>query len=127
MSNGTVIDGEKKLREAIAEDPESVKKLFSLVEVSSDNKPVYVGIAARLNQELTSMTTLGGLLPSADQQLQTKVDQFNESATRMQELLDMKESRLYAQFQAMESALADIQSQQTSLNTLSQLASSMSA
>lgn len=127
MSNGTVIDGEKKLRDAIESDPESVKKLFSLVEVSRDNKPVYVGIAARLNQELTSMTIFGGLLYNEDQQLQTKVDQFNTSAARMQVLLNGKESRLYAQFRAMENALADMQSQQTALTTLANLASQMSS
>ena len=127
LSSGTTINGEQKLRDALAADPDSVKKLFSLVEVSSDKKPVYVGIAARLNQELTSMTTLGGLLPAQNDQLQNKVDQYNDSATSMQTLLDMKQQQLTDQFNAMESSLAKLQSQQSSLTTLSNAASSMSS
>jgi flagellar hook-associated protein 2 len=127
LQGGTVINGEEKLKEAIQSDPEGVKKLFSLVEADENNKPKYLGIAARLNRELTVMTTTGGLLPNENERLQSRVDQFDERATAMQELLDMKEQRLYAQFQAMELALAGLQAQQSSLTTLSQLAASFSS
>ena len=121
------IDGEQVLREAIAEDPDSVKKLFALVETDAQKKLNYVGVAARFNHELTAMTTAGGLLPGENDRLQSKVDQFNDKATRMQALLDMKEQRLYAQFQAMETVLAGLQTQQAALASLTQLASSMAS
>ena len=130
LSDGEVIDGEEKLRAAIESDPDSVKKLFTLVEVKEEGgkkKVEYVGFAARLNRELTLMTTTGGLIPSENDLLQSKVDQYTTQTENMQTLLDMKEQRLYAQFQAMEAALADIQSQQSALTSLSQLASSMSS
>jgi len=73
------------------------------------------------------MTTAGGLLPGENDRLQSKVDQFNDKATRMQALLDMKEQRLYAQFQAMETVLAGLQTQQAALASLTQLASSMAS
>jgi len=130
LADGTVVDGEERLREAIETDPESVKKLFSLVEVvkiKGKEKPSYVGIAASLNHELTLLTSYGGVLPEENEVLQSRVDQFDRQAESMQELLDMKEERLYAQFQAMEQALAEIQSQQTALASLTQLAASMSS
>jgi flagellar hook-associated protein 2 len=121
------VDGEQMLRDAIMEDPDSVKKLFSLVETDANGKLSYVGAAAKLNHELTEMTITGGLLPGENDRLQSKVDQFNDQATKMQALLDMKEQRLYAQFQAMEMVLAGLQTQQSALESLTQLAYSMSS
>jgi flagellar hook-associated protein 2 len=121
------VDGEEALREAILEDPDSVKKLFSLVETDAQKKLNYVGVAAKFNHELTTMTTSGGLLPGENERLQSKVDQYNDQATRMQALLDMKEQRLYNQFNAMETVLAGLQTQQTALASLTQLASSMAS
>ncbi|HSW44274.1 MAG TPA: flagellar filament capping protein FliD [Phycisphaerae bacterium] len=124
---GRTLNGEQRLRDALSRDPEGVKKLFSLVEAGEDGKAIYRGIAARLNRELTLMTTTGGLIPNENNRLQDRVDQFGRQVSSMQELLDHKEQRLYAQFQAMETALAGIQAQQSSLTSLAQLASSMAS
>jgi flagellar hook-associated protein 2 len=123
----TDLDGEQMLRDAIEADPDSVKKLFTLVQTDAKGKLQYVGALANLNHELTTMTTAGGLLPSENDLLQSKIDDYNDQATKMQALLDMKEQRLYNQFNAMEAVLAGLQTQQTALTSLTQLASSMAS
>ncbi len=124
LSNGTVIDGESRLRAALNEDPEAVRTFFTLMESDEEGgtgQPV--GFAARMNAALDQITTTaGGLLATQNQRLADRVAQFERRADHLQNLLDLKESRLYAQFQAMERALADLQAQQSSLMALSNLA-----
>ena len=118
-----------KFKAAYAGDPQGVEALFTKVETTTDangdQKPVYVGIAASLREEIKSLTsTAGGLLTAQVNRLGDKVEMFNRRISDLQELLDMKEARLYAQFQAMETALARLQEQQTSISALASQASS---
>ncbi len=119
---------EERLRRAFEEDPESVRKLFSYVRVDraadGTEKPVPVGVAARLKKYLDAVTsTVGGLLPGQSRRLQDRIDGFKERIGELEELLKRKEQRLYNQFYAMEQALAQMQDQQSSLQTLAGLAS----
>ncbi len=119
---------EERFREEFEKDPEAVKSLFTYVEPAEGGGGTNVGFAARLHQAIDDLTNVGdGLLTQANNRLQQRVDLFSDQATRMQQLLDQKESRLYAQFQAMERALASLQAQQASLGALSSLASSLSS
>ncbi|NLX15053.1 MAG: flagellar filament capping protein FliD [Phycisphaerales bacterium] len=121
---------ETKFRAAFDENPEVVKDLFAKtrIEKQSDGKDklINIGFAARLNEALNSFTTTAdGLITRKNNALQNKIDMMNDRATYMQKMLDRKEARLYTQFQTMESALANLQSQQSSLNNLASLVSSM--
>jgi len=116
---------EEKFREAFENDPEAVKALFARVTTDDEDNVVKVGLAARLDDVIETLTTTaGGLLNIQDQRLQSKIDLYNERADDLQKLLDLKEARLYAQFQAMELALASLQAQQSSLAVLANLAAS---
>ena len=124
MTDGTNVDGEARLREALLEDPEGVQELFTRMDISEDNEPVSVGLALLIEDALESITTsAGGLLALQNDRLESQVSQFEDRAEQLQILLDKKEARLYAQFQAMESALAGMQSQQSSLASLASMAS----
>lgn len=115
----TTVDGEAQLRAALAADPDAVRKLMSLSETDENGKVTNRGIIARLNAELDAITSsAGGTIANQNLMLTQKITQFESEATRLQERLDAKEARLYAQFQAMETALADLQSQQSSLSSL---------
>ena len=114
---------EEKFREAFENDPDAVKALFTRVTTDDEDNVVKVGLAARLEDTLKGLTTTAdGLLSSQDDRLQSKIDMYNRRANDLQKLLDMKEARLYAQFQAMEQALAGLQAQQSALSALASLA-----
>lgn len=118
---------EAKFAAAFEKDPEAVTKLFTLTTTDGD-ETVKLGLAAKLEEEINALTDSGtGLISRQFNSLQDKVDLYNERAKDMQELLDLKEARLTAQFTAMESALAALQGQQAALAALSNLASSFSS
>lgn len=115
----TIVDGEAQLRAALTADPDAVRKLMSLVETDDEGNATNRGIMARLNAELDAITSsANGTIANQNLMLSQRIEQFEDEATRLQERLDAKEARLYAQFQAMETALADLQSQQSSLSSL---------
>jgi len=116
---------EEKFQAAFEEDPDAVKTLFAKITTDEKDNAVKVGLAAKLEDVIQSLTTTGnGLLKAQDERLQSKIELYNKRADNMQKLLDMKESRLYAQFQAMEQALAGMQSQQSALASLASMAAS---
>jgi flagellar hook-associated protein 2 len=116
-----------RFESAMEEDPEGVRKLFTLLEKDEDeDTTIRIGLATRLDQVFDELTnSIDGLLAQQDDKIQSQVDQYNRRADDMQELLDMKEARLFAQFQAMENSLAALQSQQAALQSLSSMASSL--
>jgi flagellar capping protein FliD len=62
-----------------------------------------------------------GTLTREYDKLQNRVDLLQEQASDMEDLLAKKEARLYKQFQSMETALANLQTQQSALSALSSL------
>jgi flagellar hook-associated protein 2 len=98
---------EQRFRDAYSADPESVTALFATDEV---------GVGARFDSVLESLTdSYEGALARKDDSLQRQSDLLGDRIESMQVLLDAKEQRLLNQFYAMESALAQLQSQQSAL------------
>ncbi|MBI4581861.1 MAG: flagellar filament capping protein FliD, partial [Planctomycetes bacterium] len=135
--SGNVIGGgrlrldEQKLRDALSADPAAVQSLFTKVTTvkgaDGQDRVSYVGIFASLKNTLRSITSsTSGLLMDQSNRLADQLDLYNERAENMQKLLDRKEANYYAQFQAMEQALARLQSQQSALSQLSGLTSWLS-
>lgn len=83
------------------------------------------GLWAKLDKIFANLSDAGtGLLPVRSESLQKQNDLFNKRAADLTSLLSSKEKRLYAQFQAMETALSRLQTQQAALASLASLASS---
>ena len=98
-------------------NPDGIRKIFT------DAKD---GLWARLDKVMNNLTDpTSGLLPSRNQNLQDQEDLFSKRADDLTALLDGKQKRLYSQYQAMETALSQLQGQQAALSSLSSLASSM--
>lgn len=116
---------EAKFREAYAADPDAVRQLFTKVTTDSAGKVINQGVGVQLKEVVDGfVSSANGAIKLRNDGLQDKVDLLTQRAVSMQELLGRKEARLYAQFQAMESTLAGLQSQQTALSNLAtQLAS----
>jgi len=101
---------EQRFRDAHETDPESVEELFVLSEA---------GLGVRFDSVLESLTDkFNGLLARKDDSLEKMRGLYGDRIESMQELLDSKEQRLLAQFHAMESALAQMQSQQSALSSM---------
>lgn len=132
VGGGRIRLDEEKFRKAMSEDPDAVKSLFTKVGTTTgaDGKETvsYVGIAARLKNELKSLTASSdGLVATQVDRLQDQIDMFNKRIEAMETLLDQKEDRYYEQFTAMETALSNLQKQQSALSSLTGSSSSTSS
>ncbi|TWT46032.1 Flagellar hook-associated protein 2 [Phycisphaerae bacterium RAS1] len=114
-SGGKLELDEQKLKNAIAADPDGVRRLFT----DATN-----GVAPKLKKELESIAGTDGLLKREENALEDRKQLFTDRIERINELLARKRERLLRQFQAMESSLAQLQSQQSSLGSLASLATS---
>ncbi len=102
----------RKFQEAYAADPEAVLRLFT-TEVT--------GAAARLKSEIERITGDKGLIPRRTDGLAEAKELMQGRVDAMNAQLERKRARLLRQFQAMESALSLMQTQQTALASLGNL------
>ncbi len=116
---------EDAFKAAFDKSPDDVIKLFT--ETATVNgKTVKRGIGARLDAMIDDLTNSStGYITRQRNSIQDRVDLYNERADALEKLLDQKETRLYAQFQAMETALAKLQSQQSALSVLTSTVASL--
>ncbi len=113
---------EERLREALAEDSESVAELFAREETDASGQKVQSGLAGLIDGELGRLIeTDVGIIPLRDAALGASEDQLRERIERMEDLLARRRARLLEQFNNMEAVLARLQSQQSALGALSTL------
>ena len=130
---------EAKLREAITTDLEAVTELFSLkTEEAAEDEEIVPGVTvpsdsvknvtakgfgASLQELLDGFTdSINGLLKTKTDSIDSQIEISNDRIESLNKLLVAKRQRLESQFAAMEMALAQIQAQQSSLQTLASLA-----
>ena len=119
---------EETFRAAFEEDADAVKDFFTKLETTDDDEIVNVGFAPRLAAVIDDLADrFDGTLTRASERVGERIELFTRRAENLQVLLDGKEARLFAQFQAMERALAGLQGQQSALASLANLASSFSS
>lgn len=107
----------EKFREVYAASPELVEELFTKEET---------GFGVRLGKSLEEITrSFDGLLARKDQALSSQKEVITDRINSLNVLLEAKRRRMQNQFTGLESALAALQGQQTSLNELAVLASSL--
>ncbi len=132
--DGQLSFDEAKFRTAYDTDPEAVEELFTAYEVSStnSNSPVEgvtvetttttygkLGIGDQFDQLLKKLTnSVDGVTTIADKNFQEQLDGLNERIERFDARLQVRRKRYETQFAAMETALAKMQSQQSSLGAL---------
>lgn len=115
---------EDKLREALANDPEGVKDLFTTEETDEDGNTTVTGLGGIIEAEIDRLTDSDtGVIPLREDSIQTSEDQLNDRIDQLELLLERRRERLLAQFTAMEAVIARLQSQQSALSALSTLSS----
>lgn len=102
-----------KFREAYDADPEAVAAAFT-----EETR----GLADQLKEKLEQITESDGLIASRTETFDQQSQLLEDRIDTLNERLDRKRVRLAREFQAMEAALAQMQSQQSTLANLASLA-----
>ncbi len=102
--DGTLrVADEDKLDSAIADNSSEIQELFT-----DDN-----GIAARIEEEITRYTNVGGVISDTQSSLRTKISNIDLRAKRLTERIDRRESSLRRQFTDLQRVLSNLNTQQT--------------
>ncbi|REB11167.1 flagellar hook-associated protein 2 [Sporosarcina sp. BI001-red] len=117
LDNGKLVIDEKKLKEAIAQNPQGIEKLFN-----NDSKDGGgTGIARQLRAEVDStqknIQKSAGKLGDTNKSfsLGRTLDNMNKQIERFETRLQMSETRYWKQFNAMENAIQRANAQSASL------------
>ncbi len=101
---------EEQFRSVFESDPEAVVALFTTEET---------GFGHLIEKEIERFTdSETGIIPVRGEAIQASEDILSDRIDQMELLLVRRRERLLSQFQAMESAIAQLQSQQSSLSSL---------
>ena len=102
-------DADDKLRAAIENDPDALVNTLS-----SLGKDLY----GSFQKAMKSSTLSSALTFYNDKQMDTEISDYDDKIKKLQDKMNDVEDRYYKQFAAMESALAELQSKQSSLSNL---------
>jgi flagellar hook-associated protein 2 len=127
-SGGAISFDSAKFVAALENDRDAVEKLFSLRTVVTDEDTYERTVTASgfgydFSELLNRLTDTDGTLQSKLDSISNQMSLNNDRIEQLNDLLADKRSRLQSQFNAMELALSELQSQSSSLNTLANLAS----
>lgn len=125
MNSGTLKIDEKKLEEAIRNNPEGIARMFfndvdgdGRITRDDDRKPVESGIAVRLLDYLDGLLDTrsyehgkGGVVPRQQDVLETDIKFLQQRIDDFDRRMEQREQYLMRQFTAMEKALATLYSQ----------------
>lgn len=102
----------EKFHKALAENRDGVIEFFTRDET---------GAAAWIKGQIEAITGSEGLIPRRTEVLGRKTEVLNQRVAALNELLERKQQRLIRQFNALERALSELQSQQAALGQLASL------
>lgn len=102
-----------KFSEAMARDPQAVVDFFTRATA---------GVAVQMKKELEAITDSAGLIKRRGEALDRQKTDIDRRMAQLTTLIDRKRDRLTRQFQAMETALSQLQAQQGALGSISSFA-----
>jgi flagellar hook-associated protein 2 len=115
LQDGDLQFDEEKLLTALENDLEEVIEFFTDAET---------GMAATMKEQLETITETGGLIDRRESTLETQREQMADRVDVLNDRLNRRAEQLMREFLAMESALAQLQSQQSALTQLAALTES---
>jgi flagellar hook-associated protein 2 len=110
--SGELTLNETRFREAMAGDRVGVGRLFGGADGSG-------GVFGSLVEAVEQYTTAGGLVPNAQDRLKTQLRQVSDRISDMEERLAIRRAALQREFAAADATIAQLNSQQGSLGSLS--------
>lgn len=106
--NGVMSLDEARLRQALSEHPEDVRRLFAATEETDG----FSGVAARLEARFQGWLETGsGLLAERQKMFGDRMKAIDDNMDRLERRLEMREAGLMRQFLALEKVLAGFQTQ----------------
>lgn len=106
--NGVMSLDEARLREALTEHPDDVRRLFA----ATNDSDGFNGVAARLEARFQGWLETGsGLLAERQKMFGDRMRAIDDNMERFERRLEMRESNLMRQFLALEKVLAGFQTQ----------------
>lgn len=105
--DGTLTFDEGRLRAALAEDRGAVEEVFALD--TDGNGTFDDGVAVRLKNLLDGYVNFGGLLETETDTVEFLIDDLEDRILDLEEMLDLREKTLRAQFTAAERAISQLQ------------------
>lgn len=110
---GKLYVDEKTLREALEQDPDAVFKIFGTSGDTVEESGVANKLYAQLNTAMSRLKVESGLPDSVDKtsNLAKQLTSYNNQLASMMDSLTATEERYYKQFNAMETALANLSKQ----------------
>lgn len=126
-TGGVISFDSTKFTDALDSDRDAVEKLFTLrTSVTDEDTNVTTvtssGFGYDFSQLLNRLTDTDGTVQSKLSSISNQLDLNNDRIENLNTLLADKRSRLQTQFNAMELALSELQSQSSSLTSLANLA-----
>jgi flagellar hook-associated protein 2 len=101
---------EEKFRAAYGDDPDSVQRLFTSIDV---------GIGAVIEKRVTKLVDpVSGVITRQNKALEGRTTQFQDRIKTLDKLIESKRARLERQFAQMESVLSNLQSQQQAIGQI---------
>lgn len=122
-SEGQVELDEAKLNSVLSTNYDDVVALFSATESSTTN--VRSGAIETFQNLVDSFTDNGGSLTGNIDSLSSQIEDQNSRILSLNESLESKRTRLTLQFAGLETTLANLQAQQSSLTQLADLATQL--
>ena len=108
---------ENKLRNALKEDPDVVYKIFGTTGSDRDSQGIANRLSAVAQTGMTNISKEAGISSSDDQSvLGIKIDSYESQMKKMLDIMDKRQTQLYKQFNAMETAIASLNSQYSFVN-----------
>jgi len=119
---------EAKFRTAYADDPDAVQRLFTLTKsetIGTKTTVTNLGLGGLLEDAINKLIDpVNGAITRQNKELDARTTQFQDRIGQMDKLLEAKRARLERQFANMESVIAKLQSQQTSLGQIKSVTAS---
>ena len=116
-ANGKLEINETKLREAISSDPNRVYEVFAKTSTTTGEAGLVSQMRSAITESRSKLTDKSGLTGAANNtfSIGRTINNFNDQISRLQNRLEMVETRYWKQFTAMENAINRANSQSASI------------
>ena len=110
---------ETKFQQAYASDPENFKKFFSQLQAASGTTSAQKGMGTIIQDAINKLIDpANGVLTTTSTTLDNRTKSFQDRIAQLNDLLAAKKTRMQTQFANLEGVLAQMQTQQQALTSL---------